>query len=203
MITLKDVSFSYKHTDGGGIFYTPVFEKLNLTIPSSGITAVIAPSGVGKTTLLELIAGILTPDSGEIIYDAGEGPRVSFVFQEQRLLPWRCATENVKVAAKCSDSEAEAFLQKLGITSELAKKRPGQLSGGQRQRVCIARALAAKSDILLLDEPFTGLDFDNRKIAVEEIKKYALTRPVLLVSHIKEDTELADRTIDIGTQEDV
>ena len=201
MIIFKDVSFSYKNQCGDSKYVeslsTPVFENLNLTIPDTGITAVIAPSGVGKTTLLRLVAGLEVPELGEIYGGAGEGIRVSYVFQEQRLLPWYTAFENVKVATRRTEGEISTFLNEFGITPELSEKRPSELSGGQRQRVCLARALLFKSDILLLDEPFTGLDTDNRLIALKKIKEYALTKPVILVSHISEDVAVADKIIEI------
>ncbi len=201
MIVFENVSFSYKNEHGAsgdvGLLSTTVFENLNLTIPDTGITAVIAPSGVGKTTLLRLVAGLEVPEHGEIKGGVGEGVRVSYVFQEQRLLPWYTAFKNIKVATKRTDGEISAFLNEFGITSELSKKRPSELSGGQRQRICLARALLFESDILLLDEPFTGLDTDNRLIALKKIKEYALTKPVVLVSHISEDVAVADKVIEI------
>lgn len=201
MIVFKDVSFSYKNqhvaSDNADLMSTTVFENLNLVIPDTGITAVIAPSGIGKTTLLRLIAGLEVPGLGEIKGGGGEGIRVSYVFQEQRLLPWYTAFENVKVATKRTDDEISAFLNEFGITPELSKKRPSELSGGQRQRVCLARALLFESDVLLLDEPFTGLDTDNRLIALKKIKEYALTKPVVLVSHVSEDIAVADKVIEI------
>ena len=176
---------------------TQVIDNMSLEIPDNGITAVVAPSGVGKTTLLKLIAGLLSPDSGKIKTTAGEGMRVADVFQEQRLLPWYSAFENVKVVTKRPDGEIKDFLSKLGITDDLQKKRPSELSGGQRQRVCLSRALLFDSDILLLDEPFTGLDDKNREIVQQEIKEYARKKPVVLVSHVEEDLEIADKKIEL------
>lgn len=197
MIHFKNVSFSYKDNKKKEKTRTQVFDNLSLEIPDNGITAVVAPSGVGKTTLLKLIAGLLSPDSGKIKTTAGEGMRVADVFQEQRLLPWYSAFENVKVVTKRPDGEIKAFLSKLGITDELQKKRPSELSGGQRQRVCLSRALLFDSDILLLDEPFTGLDDKNREIVQQEIKEYAREKPVVLVSHVEEDLEIADKKIEL------
>ena len=197
MIHFKNVSFSYKDNKKKEKTMTQVFDNLSLEIPDNGITAVVAPSGVGKTTLLKLIAGLLSPDSGKIKTTAGEGMRVADVFQEQRLLPWYSAFENVKVVTKRPDGEIKAFLSKLGITDELQKKRPSELSGGQRQRVCLSRALLFDSDILLLDEPFTGLDDKNREIVQQEIKEYARKKPVVLVSHVEEDLEIADKKIEL------
>lgn len=197
MIHFKNVSFSYKDNKKKEKMMTQVFDNLSLEIPDNGITAVVAPSGVGKTTLLKLIAGLLSPDSGKIKTTAGEGMRVADVFQEQRLLPWYSAFENVKVVTKRPDGEIKAFLSKLGITDDLQKKRPSELSGGQRQRVCLSRALLFDSDILLLDEPFTGLDDKNREIVQQEIKEYARKKPVVLVSHVEEDLEIADKKIEL------
>ena len=197
MIHFKNVSFSYKDNKKKEKMRTQVFDNLSLEIPDNGITAVVAPSGVGKTTLLKLIAGLLSPDSGKIKTTSGEGMRVADVFQEQRLLPWYSAFENVKVVTKRPDGEIKAFLSKLGITDDLQKKRPSELSGGQRQRVCLSRALLFDSDILLLDEPFTGLDDKNREIVQQEIKEYARKKPVVLVSHVEEDLEIADKKIEL------
>ncbi len=197
MIHFKNVSFSYKDNKKKEKMMTQVFDNLSLEIPDNGITAVVAPSGVGKTTLLKLIAGLLSPDSGKIKTTAGEGMRVADVFQEQRLLPWYSAFENVKVVTKRPDGEIKDFLSKLGITDDLQKKRPSELSGGQRQRVCLSRALLFDSDILLLDEPFTGLDDKNREIVQQEIKEYARKKPVVLVSHVEEDLEIADKKIEL------
>ncbi|MDO4832857.1 MAG: ATP-binding cassette domain-containing protein [Clostridia bacterium] len=197
MIHFKNVSFSYKDNKKKEKMRTQVFDNLSLEIPDNGITAVVAPSGVGKTTLLKLIAGLLSPDSGKIKTTAGEGMRVADVFQEQRLLPWYSAFENVKVVTKRPDGEIKDFLSKLGITDDLQKKRPSELSGGQRQRVCLSRALLFDSDILLLDEPFTGLDDKNREIVQQEIKEYARKKPVVLVSHVEEDLEIADKKIEL------
>ncbi len=197
MIHFKNVSFSYKDNKKKEKMMTQVFDNLSLEIPDNGITAVVAPSGVGKTTLLKLIAGLLSPDSGKIKTTAGEGMRVADVFQEQRLLPWYSAFENVKVVTKRPDGEIKDFLSKLGITDDLQKKRPSELSGGQRQRVGLSRALLFDSDILLLDEPFTGLDDKNREIVQQEIKEYARKKPVVLVSHVEEDLEIADKKIEL------
>lgn len=197
MIHFKNVSFSYKDNKKKEKMMTQVFDNLSLEIPDNGITAVVAPSGVGKTTLLKLIAGLLSPDSGKIKTTSGEGMRVADVFQEQRLLPWYSAFENVKVVTKRPDGEIKDFLSKLGITDDLQKKRPSELSGGQRQRVCLSRALLFDSDILLLDEPFTGLDDKNREIVQQEIKEYARKKPVVLVSHVEEDLEIADKKIEL------
>lgn len=190
MISFKNVTFGYPNTE------TPVFENLSAEIPDSGITAVIAPSGVGKTTFLRLIAGLEKPDAGSVEI-AKKSARAAFVFQEQRLLPWYSALENIKAVCSVSDADAAALLAELGIGADLQGKRPGELSGGQRQRVCLARALLFDPDILLLDEPFSGLDRENRETVVEKVREFAKTRPVVLVSHINEDIKIADKVIEL------
>ncbi|MDO5014841.1 MAG: ATP-binding cassette domain-containing protein [Clostridia bacterium] len=188
MIQIKNVTFYY------GDFL--VFENLNLKIADVGITAVTAPSGCGKTTLLRLISGLEKPQSGSILFENSE-PRISYVFQEQRLLPWFSIIENVKVFSGVKKEKALSLLSKFGIDEKLAEKRPNELSGGQNQRVCIAIALLFSGDILLLDEPFTGLDEKNRSIVIEEIKKISKTKAVILVSHIEKDIKIADKIIEL------
>jgi ABC-type nitrate/sulfonate/bicarbonate transport system ATPase subunit len=190
VISFKNVTFGYPNTEA------PVFENLSAQIPDSGITAVIAPSGVGKTTFLRLIAGLEKPDAGSVEITPKEA-RAAFVFQEQRLLPWYSAIENIRAVCSVSDADAAALLTELGIGADLQVKRPGELSGGQRQRVCLARALLFNPDILLLDEPFSGLDSENRETVVEKIREFAKTRPVVLVSHINEDIKIADKVIEL------
>ncbi len=186
MITFNNVSVSF---DG-----KRVLSNLNLQI-GDGITAVVGQSGFGKTTLLRLIAGLIKPISGEIETDY---VKPAFVFQDQRLLGWYSALRNVTVV---NDSADEAYamelLSSLGITGEDILKLPNQLSGGMRQRVCIARALFYDGDVLLLDEPFNGLDGENREKAVALIAQAALVIPVIIVSHNPEDAAIADRVIDL------
>lgn len=193
MIKFENVTFAYRNSQGE---VTPVFENLSLEIPDSGITAVIAPSGVGKTTLLRLLAGLEKPDDGAVTVSP-EGAKTAYVFQEQRLLPWFSALENIRTVCGVSDETALSMLNDLGIDTELAAKRPAELSGGQRQRVCLSRALLFEGDILLLDEPFTGLDSENREIVIGKIKEFAESKPVILVSHIKDDINIADKVIEL------
>ena len=142
MIAVHGLRFGYGETR--------VFDGLELTIPENAILT--APSGSGKTTLLRLIAGLLTPEAGEI---TGVPERVSFLFQEDRLLPWASALKNVELV--CPRARALEMLTALGL-EEKADKRPPRLSGGERRRVALARALCADGSLLLLDEPFKGMD---------------------------------------------
>lgn len=145
MIKFENVCFSFGDK--------PVFENLTLTLPDRCV--LIAPSGRGKTTLLRLAAGLLKPDSGKI---SGVPEKISFLFQDDRLLPWFSARKNIEaVLPRGHEDEVAGYLRAVEL-SEFAEKLPDELSGGQRRRVSLARALACGGDLLILDEPFKGLD---------------------------------------------
>ncbi|MBE6807129.1 MAG: ABC transporter ATP-binding protein [Ruminococcaceae bacterium] len=173
---LNDVSFAYDAL--------PVCDRVSFLLPENGVTCLWGPSGCGKTTLLRLLAGLEKPTAGAV-----EGvERVSMVFQEDRLLPWLTALENVTVTG-ATEADARAVLTTLGLCEEEMVALPRHLSGGQQRRVALARALAAESDLLLLDEPFNGLDEDTWQNVVPLIAAYAETRPVVLVTHIRPQAE--------------
>ena len=181
-VSLKNVSFAYGDT--------PVLRDVTWHLPDSGVVCLWGASGCGKTTALRLLAGLEKPDSGAV---CGAG-RVSMVFQEDRLLPWRTALENVLLTG-ADVEKAQELLAELGLTVEEAQAYPQYLSGGQQRRVALARALAAESDILLLDEPFNGLDEGTWMDVVPLIRKVAETRPVVLVTHIREQIEALKATV--------
>ncbi len=175
-VNLNNVSFAYDTT--------PVLERVSLTLPESGVTCLWGASGCGKTTLLRLLAGLEKPSAGTV----EGGDRVSMVFQEDRLLPWLTALENVTLTG-AKDAAARDMLRQLGLTEEECLALPRNLSGGQQRRVALARALAADSDLLLLDEPFNGLDEDTWQNVVPLIAAYAAHRPVVLVTHIRQQAQ--------------
>ena len=133
---------------------TPI-KDLTLILPDVGVVGVFGASGAGKTTLLRLLAGLLQPASGTI--EGLAGKRISMVFQEDRLLPWLTAVENVALVRDGSEADARALLAALTLSAE-ADQLPRALSGGMQRRVALARALNFGGDVLLLDEPFKGLD---------------------------------------------
>ena len=179
----------------------PLFAGLRLAIAPSSVVALVGPSGIGKSTLLRMIAGIDSDYAGSITINgvpAETAPVPGFVFQDPRLLPWLTAVDNIRAAApKCTQAQAIAGLDRVGLR-DAAGLYPYQLSGGMQRRVALERALAVNANLLLLDEPFVSLD----RLLVGEIHQLFQHRldetspTVLLVSHLIEDAaRLADRVI--------
>ena len=184
-----------------------VLENFSADLPAGSISALMAPSGSGKTTLLNLIAGLMPADDGSIVFDteeSGNAHPVSFsagknddcrtvsfsaVFQEDRLLNEMTAESNVRlVNPSLSLSDTIHAMAELGLR-ESAQQSVRELSGGMKRRVAILRAVLHDSDILLLDEPFQGLDEETRKTVISFLRKKAENRTVLLITHNKEDAE--------------
>lgn len=151
--------------------------------PDEGAIALRGASGAGKTTLLRVLAGLQTLNTGTIV--GMEGRAVSAVFQEDRLLPWRSALENVALVS--NESVARELLIRLDLADALSL-RPSALSGGMRRRVAIARAVAFSGDVLLLDEPFTGLDDAHREQAATLLRERA--RLIIVATHDDIDASL-------------
>ncbi len=171
-----------------------VLRDFSLDFPESGTVCIFGPSGCGKTTLLNCVAGLVKPDSGEIL--GLQGKKTSCLFQEDRLLPWCTAQENVAAVLNKSEkqnaAEAAAWLERLGLSGE-ACQYPSNLSGGMRQRVAIARALAYGGDVFLMDEPFHALDEKTKAEVIALIQKKTTGALKLLVTHDDREAQvLAD-----------
>ena len=146
-----------------------------------GVTRILGRSGAGKTTLLRILLGLDQPDSGGLF---GTNCRWAAVFQEDRLLGHLDAENNLRFAlgSAYNAAAAKTLLGELGL-ADVGSKPICEYSGGMKRRLALARALLAPSDALILDEPFTGLDEENRSIALRCILHAAQTKPVLLASH--------------------
>ena len=146
-----------------------------------GVTRILGRSGAGKTTLLRILLGLDQPDSGSLF---GTNCRWAAVFQEDRLLGHLDAEDNLRFAlgSAYNAAAAKTLLGELGL-ADVGSKPICEYSGGMKRRLALARALLAPSDALILDEPFTGLDEENRSIALRCILHAAQTKPVLLASH--------------------
>lgn len=178
-ITIKQLYFSYKDKE--------IFHNFQISFPAKKCSAIMAPSGRGKTTLLYLIAGLLPISKGYIYYPI-QKPSFSFVFQENRLIKQISIANNLRlVNPKLNNLTINEYLSQIGLTSNYINKTPNQLSGGEQRKIAILRALLADYDILLLDEPFTGLDYNSKKIMMEYIHKNTLNKTVILVTHQQEE----------------
>ena len=176
-------------------------DRLDLTVEVGSFVCLVGASGCGKTTLLNIVAGLDAPTSGSVEIHGG---RPTLIFQDAALFPWLTAAENVELAlrlrgvANRERKDAVAQLLELVHLSGFAGKRPHELSGGMRQRVALARALAQDARILLLDEPFGALDAITRDLLHEELERIwrdaGLT--ILFVTHnVREAVRLGERVV--------
>ena len=204
-VEIKNITRIFRKEDAPE---TLALDNVSLHVDDKEFVCFLGPSGCGKTTLLRIIAGLDTPDSGEIILD---GTRITIpdskrgmVFQEYSLFPWRNVTENIifgpemkGVARKKAIQDAEKYLELVGLT-QFKDSFPYELSGGMRQRVAIARALANEPEVLLMDEPFGALDAQTRNSLQHQLleiwdKKHIT---ILFVTHsVDEAVFLADRIV--------
>lgn len=164
-----------------------VLNSVSAVFPLGQVSAVIAPSGRGKTTLMRLILGLDSADSGTI---SGVPDKKAALFQEDRLFPRLTAEANIRavLGKDASDSQIRELLKALGLKGAEGKTAD-QLSGGMSRRVALARALLANAELIVLDEPFKGLDEQNRQLVAEAVASYTAGKTVLLVTH--SDSEAA------------
>lgn len=204
VLIVKDLSAVFPNGNGG----LQALERVSFSVSPQEFLCVLGPSGSGKTTLLRILAGLLRPTSGEVIFEGRplEGPRpsVGFVFQKANLMPWRSVIENILLPLELGGvgreqalSKAQELVDLVGLNG-FEEVLPRDLSGGMAQRVAIARALAMDPDMLLLDEPFGSLDALTRERMGDELLRIwsARRKTVVMVTHsISEALYLADRVL--------
>jgi NitT/TauT family transport system ATP-binding protein len=196
----RAVGHRYGHLD--------VLDGLSFTIEEGSVLAVIGPSGCGKSTLLRILGGLVAPDRGEVVA-RGEPPAdcvnpFTYVFQDFALLPWRTVADNVALPLEAAQLDARSRRERVGDALarcgllEFAAAYPRQLSGGMQQRVGIARALATRPAVLLMDEPLSALDSQTRELLKEDLLRlWRETRAttVYVTHNLTEAAELADEIL--------
>lgn len=209
LLELKNVSLKY---------LTPLEEieaikSVSFNCSDGEFISIIGPSGCGKTTVLSLIAGLIKPSSGKIIIENQEQDKpkdyIGYMLQKDHLFPWRTIENNIylpleikKIKSKENKQYALNLLQKYGLGSFI-KNYPDQLSGGMRQRVALIRTLASKPKLLLLDEPFSALDYQTRLAVCDDVYKIikAERKTAVLVTHdISEAISMSDKIIVLTTR---
>lgn len=204
LLEIRDVSLSY-HTTAGE---TPALSHLTFNLMPGEFLAVVGPSGCGKSTLLNLICGLLTAEEGSVLMNdtppSPGDPRIGYMLQKDHLLEWRTIYRNVILGLEIRGElthEKLNYIEHMLCTYGLDKFRdahPSQLSGGMRQRAALIRTLALKPELLLLDEPFSALDYQTRLNVSDDIGRIMKkeNKPAILVTHdISEAISMADRII--------
>lgn len=194
---------------------TTILDQIDVTVRRGEVLALVGPSGCGKSTLLNILSGLLTPDAGQLAVDGVPATQVSdwrsiaYMFQEDRLLPWRTVRENVAFGLEASSLSradrrrlADDMLQLVGLHAR-GDAWPHELSGGMRSRVALARSLVVQPKVLLMDEPFSKLDPQTRSQMHEELLRIQAGNgmTVVFVTHdMEEAVVLADRVVRLAAR---
>ena len=209
ILELSGVAKSY----GEGATRSDILADINLSVAEGEFVAILGYSGTGKTTLISLMAGLVEPDTGGVLFRgkqvAGPGPERGVVFQSYSLMPWLTVAGNVGLAVNAVHKDKPAsersaitkrYIEMVGL-AHATDRRPAELSGGMRQRVAVARALAMQPEVLLLDEPLSALDaltrakLQDELAAISEAEKKTI---VLITNDVDEAILLADRVIPLN-----
>lgn len=197
ILSFKNVTYKYQTASGE----TEAVKNLSFQVKQGEFIAVIGPSGCGKTTVLSLAAGLLSPTHGKI---EQSGAKIGYMLQRDELFPWRTIEGNILLPLELDKKNyrekrqnALSLAQKYGL-SDFLKRYPGELSGGMRQRAALIRTLALGPELLLLDEPFSALDYQTRLSVCDDV--YSIIRSenksALLITHdIAEAVSVADRIL--------
>lgn len=205
LLKFSDVSLIY-HTKKDE---TLALDKMNFSVASEEFVSIVGPSGCGKTTLLSIVAGLLKPSSGSVVLDGEQisnkiNTRVGYMFQRDNLFDWLNVYQNVCLGLNIKHKRTEENLQRVKDLIEkyglkgTEKMYPSQLSGGMRQRVALIRTLATNPEILLLDEPFSAVDFQTRLLVQDDIHQIIKSerKTAILVTHdISEAVSMSDRVL--------
>ncbi|BCN30274.1 ABC transporter ATP-binding protein [Anaeromicropila herbilytica] len=204
LLRVENLSYSYHNLSGE----TKALEEVSFSVEEGQFAAIVGPSGCGKSTMLSLIAGLITPSSGDIYIDGKDiktsGKNIGYMLQKDHLLEWRSTLKNItlglEIQHKLNESSYIMINKLLETYGLLAFKdaKPKELSGGMRQRAALIRTLLLEPDILLLDEPFSALDYQTRLEVSDDI--WSIIRKekktALLITHdISEALSMADRII--------
>ncbi|MCD7763369.1 MAG: ATP-binding cassette domain-containing protein [Lachnospiraceae bacterium] len=183
VLCIENLTFSYANRT--------VLDQFSLTIPLTGLTAISGPSGCGKTTLLRLLAGLEKPVRGTITGISQK--RIAILFQEDRLLPWRTVRQHIlDVLPNDRREDADSWLT-FAELKDSADLYPAELSGGMARRLALARCCALGGDLLLLDEPFAGVDAERRARIIERLSRQCV--PMLLTTHEPDVVKACQRQI--------
>lgn len=198
-IIINNIKKEYKT----GNEITLVLKNISFEILDGEIVTIVGKSGCGKSTLLNIISGLDDKTSGEIIFD-NDKPKISYMFQTDALLPWKSVLDNAMlgldlIGDKNKDKRSYVLhlLKEYGLKTYINKK-PSELSGGQKQRVALIRSLATNPDLLLLDEPFSALDYYNRILVSEDVRKIIKKdglKAIIITHDIGEAISLGDKVI--------
>ena len=204
-IQARDVNLTFRPPNRGPV---RALQRFDLEVNEGEFLSILGPSGCGKSTFLNVLLGLLMPDSGELSVNGrrvtGPGPDRAMVFQEFGLLPWRTVQSNVELGLELKRMPAEQrrpisrrLIEMVGLTG-FEEHYPHELSGGMKQRVGLARALATDPEVLLMDEPFAALDAQTRDLMQMELLRIwqEARKTVLFVTHqIDEAIYLSDRVL--------
>ncbi|MBQ8857764.1 MAG: ABC transporter ATP-binding protein [Lachnospiraceae bacterium] len=204
LLTLSNISYSYHKLSGE----TKALENISFDVNPGEFIAIVGPSGCGKSTLLSMIAGLIRPEEGNISLDGktltSARTRIGYMLQKDHLFEWRTVLSNILLGLEiqnrmdeASKTKALEMLTTYGLDA-FADAKPSQLSGGMRQRAALIRTLVLEPDLLLLDEPFSALDYQTRLTVADDIWKIIKKeeKTAILVTHdLSEAVSMADRVL--------
>lgn len=205
LLEFENVKYFYQTKDSE----VEALQSVSFSLAEKSFTSLVGPSGCGKTTILSLTAGLLTPSSGQIILDGQpiekNDSRIGYMFQRDHLFEWRTIWQNITLGLELQGKKKDE--KKIALAEELLKKydlyafknkKPRQLSGGMRQRVALIRTLVLEPALLLLDEPFSALDFQTRLKVCDDVYNIIKSeqKTALLVTHdISEALSMSDKIV--------